>query len=111
MTQPTQATYVAPTGGRLAPVVSMNTTGLQVAGPDPLPKLRIWAAYPDGSSPESIEITYDADGPVTAELIAGILQALPGCTEDFHVSVTDVQPGALTRALNTANRSLKGTTL
>ncbi len=110
MTQPnhaTQATYVPP--ARLAPVAPLSE--LRECAADPLPKLRIWASYPEGSEPESIEVTYDAEGPVTVELIAGILQSLPG-RSSTHLQLTgaavDVKPEALTRAINSATRSQKG---
>lgn len=107
MTQSTEQTYSPAAGGRLAPVaVPADSTELVA---DPPPKLRVWASYPDGSSPESIEVTYDADGPVTVELIAGILRALPGQTTRVHlVDGNTHTPGALTRALDRASK-LKGT--
>lgn len=111
MTQPTQHTYVTPLAGRLHPVTppAPVSTELESVVEEYLPKLRIWASYPDGSSPESVEVTYDADGPVTVELIAGILRSLPGQTTHLHLTGSDIKPEALTRALSNANRSLKGT--
>jgi hypothetical protein len=107
----TQHTFTPAAAGRLAPLTPLAPLPAieeQTALTDPLPKLRIWAAYPDGSHPESIEVTYDAEGPVTAELIAGILQALPGSSVQVGLTGTSIKPGALTRALEDANRSLKG---
>ncbi len=111
MTQPnhaTQSTYVPPPQpARLVPVAPL--TELKECAADTLPKLRVWASYPDGSEPESIEITYDGEGPVTVELIAGILRSLPGRTTQLNVvgSSGEIKSEALTRALNNAaNRSL-----
>lgn len=109
MTQSTERTYTA-AAGRLAPVVPLPATNELTA--ERLPQLRIWACYPNGSSPESVEITYDGDGPVTVELVAGIVRALDGLGQSTAAAVTppviSLTGEALTRALDTRNLKLKG---
>lgn len=114
-THATQSTYVAPAATRLHPGPPLTPPPpieheLHV---DPLPKLRIWASYPNGSHPESVEITYDGDAPATVEFIAGIVRSLTGSSHLTHVEMTsaDTLParGSLTRAINTANLRTMGT--
>lgn len=41
------------------------------------PNLRIWAMYPAGAGPESIEVeVHHTDGPVTAEFVTTVIAAL-----------------------------------
>lgn len=82
MTQPTnERSFGAP--DRVAPVRPLPIEAVPpmestlTADPEPLPPLKIWASYPDGSSPESVEIVVaDPRDRVTVSLIAGILRAL-----------------------------------
>lgn len=49
---------------------------LEVAA-DPPPNLRIWAMYPTGDGPESIEVAVHHEGaPVTAEFVTTVIAAL-----------------------------------
>lgn len=77
------------------------------------PKLRIWACYPDGSHPESVEITYDGEQPVTAEFIGGIVQSLgrpaapPIEITHTDMTVSAVPADAVARAARTADWSTR----
>lgn len=63
--------------GPLAPVLQipgqLNEALLTSEG---RPKLRIYASYPLGSSPEAIDLEYDGEDPPTAGFIAAIIGAL-----------------------------------
>lgn len=101
MTHPiNERPFAAP--DRLPPVRSLPVEATTPAEPEPLPKLKIWASYPDGSTPETVEVVYDVPGDVPVSFVAGIIRALerPAGRPEYRVDVVGAPPS--TKAIQTA---------
>lgn len=71
-------------------------TDADPARPEQLPQLRIWACYPTGSRPESVEITYDGPEPASAEFIAAIVTSLYPVAKAYNSVDTGTSLGNIT---------------
>jgi hypothetical protein len=101
MTQPiNERPFEAP--ARSTTVRTLPVESTLHAENEPLPKLKIWASYPDGSSPESVEVVYDIAGDVPVSFVTGVLRALerPAGPPQFHIEVNN--PPASAKEIHTA---------